>query len=47
MELHSDGPERYRLIGRPTDTSFNGDYGYGGRKPNGSVAGRRLSVGGM
>jgi hypothetical protein len=27
MELHSDGPERYRLIGRLTDTSFNGDYG--------------------
>jgi hypothetical protein len=27
MELHSTGPEHYRLIGRLTDTSFNGDYG--------------------
>ena len=24
--------------------SFNGEYGYGGRKPNGEIAGRRLTV---
>ena len=27
-----------------TGRSFNGEYGYGGRKPNGEIAGRRLTA---
>lgn len=38
MELTTIGPERYRLLGRLTDTSFHGDYGAPGIRDPGSRA---------